>query len=303
MRAWTSFGKTMETLIHHYQLWAGIQQPILVNTTPCLWIPNRWISRVHRMLQSYNIKIHHDTWTIPSLRQHNVFLMEAVLDLGLTTPQLGQINTCRMYLQVTMLAEIVDHTGYTLLPQAFIQGHTDKPPSLQTISHSTLQWPMIHPPTKTCWKLWQWTICNIFTGSPSGTHLHQPLGPWNKHYQKTCKWHWRLSPNSCLLHQPQMENCPHAAIPIKPTCTQIQFSVTVPTNQVFTGPPVTLTDPYQWCIKLPVPPLPIRQNVAQTLSIPQITDHTIPDYTQPMAKPPLWPYSKIASNTEYLPDQ
>jgi len=46
--------------------------------------------------------------------------------------------------------------------------------------------------------------------------------------------------------------------------TQIQFSVTVPMNQDFTGPPVTLTDPYQWCIKLPVPLLLTWQNVVQT---------------------------------------
>jgi len=222
MRARTLLGNTMETLIHHYQLWAGFQQPILVDTTPCPWIPNQWISRVRHMLQSYNIKIHHEAWTIPSLWQHDIFLMEAVLDLGLTIPQLKQINACRMYLQVTMLTETVDHTGYTLLPQVFIQGHNDNPPSLQLISHSTLRWPMVHPPTKTCWKLWQRTICNIFPSSPSSLHLHQPLGPWNEHYQQTLKWHWRLSPNGCLLHQPQMANLPHAAIPIKPMCTQIQ---------------------------------------------------------------------------------
>jgi len=41
--------------------------------------------------------------------------MEAIQELNLTQLQLKQLNACRMHLQVTTLAEIVDHTGMQLL--------------------------------------------------------------------------------------------------------------------------------------------------------------------------------------------
>jgi len=44
MRTSTPLGCTMEILIRQYQLWAGIQQPVLEDTWPCPWIPDKWIS-------------------------------------------------------------------------------------------------------------------------------------------------------------------------------------------------------------------------------------------------------------------
>ncbi len=46
MRARTPLGTTIKILMRQYQLWAGIQQPILTNTQPCPWVPDKWISRL-----------------------------------------------------------------------------------------------------------------------------------------------------------------------------------------------------------------------------------------------------------------
>jgi len=153
MRTSTPLGCTMEILIRQYQLWAGIQQPVLEDTQPCPWIPDKWISRIQRTLHDYNITIQHDSWTILPLRQHDVYIMDMVDDLGLTTPQLEQINACHMYLQITTLAEITDHTGMHLLPHVLTSRGQAYPSGLETISSSTLQWPRVCNPTTTTWKL------------------------------------------------------------------------------------------------------------------------------------------------------
>jgi len=46
MRSRTPLGCTMEILIRYYQLWAEIQQPVLEDTRPCPWVPDKWISRL-----------------------------------------------------------------------------------------------------------------------------------------------------------------------------------------------------------------------------------------------------------------
>jgi len=46
MRAHTPLGNTFEVLIRQYQLWAGLQNPILQDTTPCPWVPDCWVSRL-----------------------------------------------------------------------------------------------------------------------------------------------------------------------------------------------------------------------------------------------------------------
>jgi len=143
--------------------------------------------------------------------------MEAITDLQLMPLQQRQINACRMYLQVTTLAEIMDHTGTLLLPQAIPTKATNLPPSLHDISMSTLDWPVIHLPSLQCWKLWTRTIRTLFTGDANGIRLATPLGPWLANYQDYRRWLWRMSPNGSLLHLPVANAHPRAAILVQQT--------------------------------------------------------------------------------------
>jgi len=141
-------------------------------------------------MHEFHITIRYEAWSIPALRHNNVFIMEAIEDLGLTTSQLEQINACCMFLKITTLAEITNHTGTSLLPQAFLKHPDQAPMGLQEISTSRLTWTQVHCPTKASWKLWHTTICNLFTGSPSSMRLTHQLGPWMTDYQKYRCWHW-----------------------------------------------------------------------------------------------------------------
>jgi len=68
LRAATPLGQAIEILIRQYQLWAGIRRPILEDTQPCPWIPDRWISHIHQTMHEFQIKIQYEAWTIPPLR-------------------------------------------------------------------------------------------------------------------------------------------------------------------------------------------------------------------------------------------
>jgi len=63
--------------------------------------------------------------------------MGAKSELGLMDKQMVQINACQMYLKVTTIAKIVDHTGMTLLPHALGCNKVGIPKGLNTISTST----------------------------------------------------------------------------------------------------------------------------------------------------------------------
>jgi len=255
IRAKTPLGAAMEILLRQYQLWAGTSQSILVDTTPLPWIPDKWITRIRRTLHKHDIKVHHEAWVICPIRYNDVFLMEAIQELGLTNAQLERLNACRMYLQVTTLVEIVDHMGKTLLPQILCKSNAQSPQGLDEISESILQWPSIHQPSRASWRFWMKTICNLFAGHPNSTALHHKLGDWTTHYQDTRIWKWKLTTTNSLLYRVSPHRPMRAAICMQTMRTQMKFSITVPTNQQFEGYPVTPYDDAHCTIFLPVPPI------------------------------------------------
>ncbi len=113
----TPLGKTIEILIQQFQLWAGIQISILIDANPCPWVPNHWLSQIRSSMHTYNIQVQHEAWSVPSLHQNNVYIMEAVQELELSNNQLKQVNACHMHLQITTLAKMTDHTSSTISPK------------------------------------------------------------------------------------------------------------------------------------------------------------------------------------------
>jgi len=116
--------------------------------------------------------------------------MEAIEDLNLSPSQLEQINAGRMYLRITMLAEMVDHTGQLILPQVLTSPSQHFPNGLDDISMSTVKWPNIHCPSKASWSLWTKTVCTLFTGADKHKKLMHQLGGWMPNHQLHCFWKW-----------------------------------------------------------------------------------------------------------------
>jgi len=126
--------------------------------------------------------------------------------------------------------------------------------------------------------------------------LNNPLGEWTQNYQATRKWHWCLSPLGSLLNQTPMEQRPRAAILTKTQWTQLTFSLTVPTNQAYNGPPVTPYDTYQRIVPLPVPLLAS----APLSPIPTMHHRTLIEQfhvtLKPWQKATVWSHQKTSTD-------
>jgi len=55
--AGTLLGKTLEILIHNYQLWSGFQHHILEDPKQCPWIPDHWLSYLRTIMLDQNLSI------------------------------------------------------------------------------------------------------------------------------------------------------------------------------------------------------------------------------------------------------
>jgi len=201
MRAHTQLGTSMETLVRTYQMWAGLRNHVLSDTQPCSWVPSQWLSFLRQLMHTNSIpQISYQSWTIPPLRINDQFLMEDFNAQDFPRHKLEWLNACRMFLQVTTLSEITNHTSQELLPQILMLKPHESPKGLMNISHSTLQWPLVQCPSLLCWRLWTSTICTLYTGNAKGIRLTQPLGAWNETYDKHRFWHWRMWDTTHLVY-------------------------------------------------------------------------------------------------------
>jgi len=158
-----------------------------------------------------------------------------------------------MYLQVTTLSEITNHTGTELLSQILMTKPSECPKGLLNISYSTLQWPLVNCPSLACWRLWTSTIRTLYTSDPKGTKLTQPLGGWLCTHDQYRFWHWRMADNDHLVYRHHPSAPIRVAIPTMRHRTMVKFSPTVPTLLAFKGPPITPLDPTTGQVHLPIP--------------------------------------------------
>jgi len=170
----TTLGKLMETTIKAYQIQAGIPSPILEDTAPLPWMPNRWINNLQEFLHSINSSIQEkNPWMIPTLQTHDQHLMQTFLQANITKKDLHTLNNCRLYLQVTTLAKITDHKGIKILKEVLHSGK--RIPSLKQIIQSLFQWPTQPNLGQQAWKLWTRTLQTLYTKPSMTTQLKQPM--------------------------------------------------------------------------------------------------------------------------------
>jgi len=102
-------------------------------------------------------------------------------------------------LQVTTLAEIADHTGHRLIPEALLQGNIL--PNLSAVSSSKHNWPRQPSPGKTAWKLWTTAIRQVFTKPGIPNQLQKPLGSWTPSAASIRTWHATFDPTTKEIYR------------------------------------------------------------------------------------------------------
>jgi len=174
---------------------------------------------------------------------------------GYKTEGLQTLNHCRLSLQVTTLAKIVDHTGHCLLTEALTDGKTV--PMLTNVSKTNYVWPNQPSPSKSAWKFWTKALQTIFTKPRLPNQLHWALGPWNPNASIHHMWHATFNTRNKAVYLHVPSNHPQCFELARPTCSYSFYQQPQTTQQRPTKYPLTL-DPQcsGFCICLPISSIP-----------------------------------------------
>jgi len=265
--------------INTYQLQAGLSHPILKDTQPCPWILAGWLSSLWPFLHNTNSQI---ILNKPSSCRHmDHYLMDDISKCNLSTRELQLIHNVWVYLHVTMLLEISNHSSTHVLPQ-YLHTTDLRRPFSHTYLHigSTLKWPTQPIPGPKSWKIWSHTVQRLYCHTNS-TKLLESMGVWKQDsYAVNWTWMWYLCTISTSLYQ-HNNNHWHEYTPTL-TCQTYALYSTQPTNIQNDPPahimPVTLTFTNQdMCIDLPAahihlttthPPVQPTLRIDQWITLP-----------------------------------
>ena len=148
----------IQSIIEWYQLTAGVEEQLLeksnkhINSTSSVWFQD-----IIDFLYKHNISIFtKKILNIKSQRKYDKCIMGEVLQLQLSKTLLIQLNSCRIYLHVFHLSDMIEPSGKQFRTE-YITG------TKSTKQTSSYRWPNQMKPSPTAWKLWRKTIKDIFT--------------------------------------------------------------------------------------------------------------------------------------------
>jgi hypothetical protein len=146
-----------------------------------------WMAHLWEFLEDSKSKLKHDIEVLLRSR-HDQFLMPAFRRY-FTKSQLQAINRCRLYLQVSTLAEIVTADGMAVTALA-MEGQWD------VHRPHYYGWPTQPRPSEKVWKWWRHAVVKCFT--TFGGTLQQPLGVWTDTDET---WEWFHCSDKDRLYQ------------------------------------------------------------------------------------------------------
>jgi hypothetical protein len=149
-----------------------------------------WIVQSWKFFYLHGIEILEDTPTPPLGRIGDLYLIPAFLGHGFKGKELAHINRCRLFLQVTSLADIVSADGKHIT-HATWHGCKD------SLRPSYYYWPNQGNPTPRDWQLWHRCLSLSFCGGQE-RRMVIPLGSWTN--QQFKEWLWFYSPDEDRLY-------------------------------------------------------------------------------------------------------
>jgi hypothetical protein len=231
-------------LLESFQVAAGIIGSPLVNTTFISYVDSPWIQSVQQFLFSINSTIHiPQLKSILPLRQNDRAIMDLPTTHNFSKSELEIINACRIYMQVTTLAEITNTQGNEILP-CVLYGKmtTDNTPVLWKTSTSTLKWPNQTYPSKKSWTLWKRFLLLHYSNNYK---IHPALGYWTTNCHIVRNWHYKTSgvnitystPQSTQLFMPQTSRTRNTK-----TYLRVQIDSPLSDNRAIPIIPTTITN-------------------------------------------------------------
>ena len=137
----------------------------LINYTSSIWFQD-----IIDFIYKHNISIvTKDFISTKGQRQNDKCIMKEILKLHLPKISLIQINSCRIYLNISHLSDMLDPNGKQIEHNYMIGTKSTK-------QHSTFKWPHQLKLSKTAWKLWELSSNSPLTIS-SPLNYNSPNGP------------------------------------------------------------------------------------------------------------------------------
>ena len=223
-----------------------------------------WISSLWEFLDHYGFILHDNLLPVQLKCEHDQFLIPTFVTSGhLTSAQLRQANTCRLWLRVWRLSDVVSGDGLSILPQ-YWDGIA---PSALTTNYD---WPRSERPSASAWTSWRLALTSFVFG-PSH-RLHQPLGCWLSEPDSTHVWFYsaaevrlyRRSPTGFQVYTPvhrrtnrrprfaYQHSVPHDSLPA--TCRRTTAYPCGPLQFQYTGcrptqVPAPPAEPSPWALE------------------------------------------------------
>lgn len=121
LRSETTTGDLHKALLEHYQSSSGLSRPILKDTNPIDYVDGApLVDSIRQFMNANRITIQLDrVWTIAQQRERDQHIMEIARSTNTKPGVKFIINQCRIYLRVTQLSDIMDHTGHHLIQGVF----------------------------------------------------------------------------------------------------------------------------------------------------------------------------------------
>jgi hypothetical protein len=184
LRAKSPQGKLLHIALSWWQLQAGVSWALLERPDqPLHYLPSTWLTSLRTFLADIQgtLTVTAATAELPSLaRAEDQYLMSALLGLpSVTTSDLHAFNRVRLFLGVTVLAEITSADGQHLTQEAW---RGDRP------RHSPLLWPFQPQPGPKSFAAWRRLLTKAFLQRDRAPRAHTnlqslqlqvPLGSWS----------------------------------------------------------------------------------------------------------------------------
>ena len=151
---------------------------------------------IWKFAYEHNIRINDNvTPNLQLKRRHDVFLMEQIAYEDFTPSELQHINRCRLHLQVTTLADIMDGHGQRIEKLALNCLKNEERPHYY-------KWPSQPRPHQRVRQIWKRALKKAFPRRENSLILQHTLGEWTENGND---WKWYLNPITKILYRHRQE--------------------------------------------------------------------------------------------------
>ena len=192
IRLQDTVGKLLQLQITWLQLVAGTSENFLQSKVDVPYLPKGWITNLHKQLVKHDIKVVLSSiWHPTAQREENRVIMDVVRDTLPDWTWTG-INSCRIFLQATTIADITTLDG-TYVPEKIRYVKS-------ALRDQTLVFPHQTRPSKQDRAQWRHFVDCI---SQNG-HLYTSLGPWTRHPDQ--QFQYLYTPRTYVIYRRDWEN-------------------------------------------------------------------------------------------------